>query len=63
MPKLLFRKHVSSWLPAGIAQQSQDKQVAILRLYSRVSKVFGTEMHIFSLSTEFMESTQQGFFF
>lgn len=35
---------VSSWSPAGIAQQSQDKQVPVLRLFS-VSEPFGTELH------------------
>lgn len=45
MYKLLLRKHVSSWSPDGIAQQCQDKQVPVLRLFS-VSVSFGTELHI-----------------
>lgn len=43
MHKLLLRNHVSSWSLAGIAQQSQDKQVPVLRLFI-VSEPFGTEL-------------------
>lgn len=44
MHKLLFRKRVSFWFPAGIAEQSQDKQVPVLKLFS-VGEPFGTHLH------------------
>lgn len=44
MHKLLLGKHVSSWSPAGVGQQSQDKQVPVLRLFS-VSEAFVCEPH------------------
>lgn len=43
MHKLQLGKHVSSWSPAGVAQQSQDKQVPVLRLLS-VSEPFESEL-------------------
>ena len=43
MLRLLFRNHVSSWSLAGIAQQSQVKQVPVLRL-SSVSGPFRAEL-------------------
>ena len=61
MHKLLLGKHVSSRYPAGIAQQSQDKQVPVLRLFS-VSELFGTELHApLPCFAEFMESTKYVF--
>ena len=44
MHKPLLRKHVFPWSPAGIARQSQDKQVPVLRLLI-VSEPFGSELH------------------
>lgn len=61
MHKLLLGKHVSSRYPAGIAQQSQDKQVPVLRLFS-LSELFGTELHApLPFFAEFMESTKYVF--
>lgn len=56
--KLVVGKHVSSWSPAGIPLQSQDKQVPVLRLFS-ASELFWYELQIY---TEFMESTKYIFF-
>lgn len=57
MHKPQLRKYICSWSPAGTAQQSQDKQVPVLRLF-RVSEPFGTKLHTPLPSDEFIESTK-----
>lgn len=53
MHKPLLREHVSSRSPAGMAQQSQGKQVPVLRLFS-IWKALWSELHSHPFSEEFV---------